>query len=159
MMTLDEAKKFISGVDDDLIEYCIPLVEDLIIRYCNNDFTIVDSEISGTTNGTTTITVVDNVITSGKIYVDEFGVYNVISGTSTTIVVDETLDEDSVTLRKIRYPRGVKLIFEQLLKYHVEKRTIGMSSEKVDDYSVSWGDDIPNWIKNDLNKFSKYIIN
>lgn len=159
MMTLDEAKKFITGVDDDLISYCIPLVEDLIIRYCNNDFTIAESEISGTTNGTTSITVVDNVIVSGKIYVDGFGVYNVSSGTATEIIVDESIDSDSVTIRKIRYPRGIKLVFEQLLKYHVEKRTIGMSSEKVDDYSVSWGDDIPMWIKHDLNKFSKYIIN
>ncbi|MGL5709970.1 MAG: hypothetical protein ACRCW9_03900 [Cetobacterium sp.] len=159
MMTLDEAKKFITGVDDYLISYCIPLVEDLIIRYCNNDFTVIESEISGTTNGTTSIAVVDNIITSGKIYVDNYGVYNVLSGTTTTIYIDESIDSDSVMLRKIRYPRGIKLVFEQLLKYHVEKRTIGMKQEQVDDYSVSWGDDIPLWIKHDLNKFSKYKIN
>jgi hypothetical protein len=158
MLTLAEAKTLLGvGSDKDAsITALLPLLEDAVIRQCKNDFTVTDSA-TGATDGTTTITVgTGNTITNGKIYIDGYGVYNVLSGTDTTIVVDEALGIDTITYRVIRYPRGLKIPVSKLLRFHLGKVSVGIKSESIFDYSVSYDTDIPDYLKSDFNRYSKY---
>lgn len=158
MITLDEAKILCGlGSDSDtLINLVLPLVEDLIIEYTNNDFTQPDTNIVGTADGTATILIENNTVLSGKIYIDGLGVRNIVSGDSVSIILDESVEAGTVTFRVMRIPKGLKLIAAQLVKYHISKRTIGVASESFFDYSVAYRDDIPIWLYKDLNRYSKY---
>lgn len=160
MITLDEAKTILKlGSDSDTqIMTLLPIIEDLIITETQNDFSISESQSAIVAGDTLTVTS-GNLISSGTIYIDAYGVYIVLSGTDTTIVIDGTITDapdNTITFRKTRYPRGVKLLAATLLKYHMDKRGIGVKSESVDDYSISYADDLPAGIRKELNRYSRY---
>jgi hypothetical protein len=167
---------------DTLISTLIPICESEIFEYCQNHFVQSDIRLSGNqisfSSGTTpTIT---NANTGSSFVSESFcdgihinilgskhndGNYLVDTVTASVITLDcsEELTSESaendITITKVTYPKALKLVLSQMIKYRIQKYTSGISSESIDNYSVTFDAgnllEYPNQILLALNKYRR----
>jgi hypothetical protein len=167
IITRTEVKSLLKITDtdwDSFIDMNIPIIEQVICDYCNNDF--IDKRYDwfssngiAFVNATNEITFT-NIGNKDLIAGDSIRIYrskrNNQSFTIDTVnsnslilndidtVKEETAD-DVVYLTKLDYPKPLKLTVSKMMKFLMSEldnnKTPGAKSEKIDDYSITYEDD------------------
>jgi len=171
----------ITNTDSDaLIDMLIPITEQSICDYCNNDF--IDCNYEYYTNDNITFDSNDNSINAtdvGKYLIagDSIRVYNSLrnnySFTAKTVTNDKIIVEDLDTILnetyiytapyivKIAYPRSLKFAFAKMIEYSMTKQNQTYKREKIDDYeyelNLSTTGEFPASLTTSLQKFRKLI--
>lgn len=178
--TLTEIKKLARLDDsmDDFIREIMPTLEDFITNYCNNDFinttksvihsssfvfSNIDNSISlesigdNFKNGDTVR--VYNTLRNNKAFTIEEVFLDKLVINSIDVVEEETL-ENMAKLAFVSYPHTLKIIISRMVGFSLEDYSIGIKSEKIDDYTINF--DIqknqslyPSQIIGGLNKFRR----
>jgi hypothetical protein len=176
--TVDKIKtlnQITNNTYDTLISTLIPMCESEIYNYCNNYFTntsiiLITSDVEFLSTTPSIILQQSNdfkanthINISGSIYND--GNYKIVSKTNPLIlIVDNTniIDEvatTDITIKLVSYPRELELALSQMVNFRLQKDiNNGVKSEKIDDYSITYGDistSYPLSILNILNKYRK----
>jgi len=183
--TAEEVKTLlqITGTTKDtLIDLLLPLIESDIHTYTKNDFIKDDEEtyinkktISFETTGNKildsgnemntfsdnqTIKVFGSKSNDGIYYIDSVsGDYNYLSINDESTLIDESADND-IRIYRVTYPKELKLVFSQMVNYKLNVSAPNITSESIDDYSVSFDQNINNGypvsIIKALSRFSMY---
>lgn len=148
----------VSGTDyDSKIDLLLPILESAIHSHCKNHFIDNCFEISnyGTdiSFDTTTNRISDSSDGFGdfqdnmtiKVFGSKFndGVYTIqtanasyldLLGSYGTLNFDESA-ANGITVYKVTYPKDMKLIFAQMIKFDLEQH-YGLKREKIDDYEI-----------------------
>lgn len=164
IITRSEAKSLlrITNTDnDDFIDLNLPIIEQVICDYCNTDF--IDKQFDYFSSNTITFDSSDNSINftgigNKKLVVGDsirvykslrnnqtFTVYSVSANKIIVNSIDTIIDEDEqqgVFITKLNYPKPLKLIASKMLNFLIadldEDKTPGATSEKIDDYSITY---------------------
>lgn len=178
ILTLEETKAILQlgSSYDTIIETLLPLIEDQIVDYTKNNFAKGNGLVA-TTLSFDTHTITDSrdgfdtsYWKSGQTIrvdgsEDNDGTYLIDSVSASAIIVIEDLitetEGNSMQIRKVSYPKGLKLVESDMIKFNLSKNKAGsgIKSEGVDDYSVTFEDiknAYPMRIWQTLNKYSKY---
>jgi hypothetical protein len=180
IITLNETKSLLQITDttkDTLITNLIPIVEQAICDYCNNEF--IDEYFDYINSSSIIFESIDNSISLNNISNYKFNVndsiriFNSLSNNQTftiysistnSIIVDDIdtiIDENEgypITLTRIIYPKPLKIIAFKMIDYNLEKITPGLTSESIDDYSftiMELNECYPKNILAGLNKYRK----
>lgn len=188
IVTRTEAKALLNiAVDtyDSFIDMQIPLVEQSICDYCNNDF--IDSIFDFFSSGNIIFTASNNSINlegigNKKLIANDTirvykslrnnGIFTIQSVNTDSLIVNSIntiIDENEnkgVYITKIDYPKPLKNIASKMLNFLIadlgEDKTPGAKSEKIDDYNITYEDNyqgFPISIMNSLNVYrSPYKI-
>jgi hypothetical protein len=168
---------------DTLIDVLIPIIEDTVCHYCNDDFLDIDfrfknylhkntlSFISST--GKIRNTLLDN-LSYDLIAGDSIRVYNTTHNNGAFTI--DTIDAEYITLNvinsvfdeaagrffciyKIKYPVALQLIVSRMVQFQLKKNIPMFESEKLDDYSYTNKSDLilgyPKSLISGLNQFRK----
>lgn len=178
IVTVDEVINLLQlpiDVDDDIIKYNIPIVEQAICDYCNTDF--VDKNFDFFSSSNISFLSSDNSINMTDIENkklvagDSIRVYKslrnnqtftISSVTTNKIILDDIdtiQDEDenkTVYITKIKYPKISKLTAAQMINYNMENFTPGIKSEKIDDYSITLQESIGGYPTNYMASLQSY---
>jgi hypothetical protein len=168
---------------DTLIDMLIPMVEETICRYCNNDFLDRDFRFKNYLHKNT----LSFISSTGKIrntLLDNLS-YDLISGDSIriydtahnnqTFTID-SIDAEYITLNsidtvndesagkfycvhKVKYPIDLQLIASRMIQFGMKKIVPVFKSEKLDDYSYTNENDLilgyPKLLMSGLNQYRK----
>jgi hypothetical protein len=167
--TLGEYKRLMGITNDDLddqLNIMIPAVEDFVVNKTNNDFKIASVSYQSNTiafveSDPPTITDTEEQFleeffpSDTRIVVEDslnnnrhFYCTTAAAGTLTLETGEDVIAEDAgdafVTITRVRFPKGVKLIIAEMLKYELKRNAYNDSdrevkSEKIGDYSVAYG--------------------
>lgn len=185
IMSLTEIKQFLNITDtsqDTLIESFMPIVEDTIINYCNNDF--IDFNYTYFSDYQVEFKSSDNTI-NFNVDVDDKSLYigdtikcfnslrnkqnytitaietNKITVDDVNVLKDE-LENETIYINRVEYPLQLKIVVAKMIKYNLEMDTnkdSNVSSEKIDDYSINYNSadeyifSYPTSIMKGLNSF------
>lgn len=179
--TRNEIKTLLQLTDntyDSFIEANIPLIDQIICDYCNNDF--IDTEFDYFSSTEISFDNTDNSINftgigdKDLIATDTIRVYKSLRNNqlftvdtvnSNSIIVnciDNITDEDAgegIFIAKVTYPKSLKMVVAKMIKYLIAQLSedeVGIKTEKIDDYSVTYIDDIsgfPSSIMKSLNNY------
>ena len=171
IVTLAQVKALLqitSATYDTVIQSLIPIVEDDVIRYCNQAFqdkyiysegsalatvrgdpdTITDSESNWVKYGF--LALMDVYIEGGNgTNMGSYEVASVAAGTLTLTSVNTLIDQDIddtddqpvgiLRVSRIKWPRGIILPAAQMVWYHIkEGKPTDVVSERIDDYAVTY---------------------
>lgn len=190
IITLSESKtlnQISVSTYDTLINMLIPIVEQAIVGYCNNEFIAEYKSINNLLptvyhySNTCTFVNSDNSINdAGGIDFttlnfkvgDSIRIYNSISNdgartiktiAATKIIletIDTVYDENSgntIVIARIDYPKMLKIVAAQMVKFLLIKQSPGFKSESFDDYSYTKESDMiggfPKGIMDGLNDY------
>jgi hypothetical protein len=157
IITLNECKSLLqltTNAKDSLIQELIPIVEQAIVDYCNDDFILrsFDYILSSAIKFNNS----DNSIELSNIYLSKLvandtirvfksmrndGAYTIDSVSTDKLIlnsINTLTDEDeneSVYITKIKYPIPLKFIAAQMVNYNLEQINHGYIKETVDDHS------------------------
>lgn len=172
IITLSKVKTLLqlnNNTYDTLIENLIPLVEEVIVDYCNNYFIDEDISLNGIRipraymynndlqfvnsthsidNSVSDLTSYDfNVGDSIRVFNSKFNnkSFTIESITTGSIILDDinTVKNESgntVMVVRLEYPRPLEIVAAQMIKFNMAKITPGMASEHIDSYSYNLGE-------------------
>lgn len=148
---------------DDFIDLNIPIVEQIICNYCNNDFIdksydwFCSNQISFTasTNKINFTGIGDKDLIAGdsiRVYrskrnnqsftIDTVNTNDIVLNDIDTIKNEEA--ENSIYIIKLDYPKPLKLIISKMINFLItdidETKTPGVKSERIDDYAITYED-------------------
>ncbi len=171
---------------DTLINMLIPIVEQLIVDYCLNDFigeyksinnilptvyyysnrcTFDNSDNSINDTGIDFTTLLFKVGDSVRIYnsINNDGARTIKTIAATKIIfesIDTIYLEDSgntIVIARVDYPKMLKIVAAQMVKYLMIKQSPGFKSESFDDYSYTKETEMiggfPKGIMDGLNEY------
>lgn len=179
--TRNEVKTLLRLTDntyDAFIEANIPIIDQFICDYCNNDFIDLvfdyfsSSEISfdSTDNSINLTDIGDKDLIAN----DTIRIYKSLRNNQTFTIdtvnddslivncIDNITDEDAgegIFIAKINYPKPLKLTVAKMIKYlisELDEDEVGVKTQKIDDYSITYIDDIsgfPGSIVKPLNMY------
>lgn len=179
--TRNEIKTLLNLTDntyDSFIEANIPIIDQIICDYCRNDF--IDRQFDFFSSTQISFDNTDNSINltdigdKDLIANDTIRVYKSLRNNQTFTIdtvnddslivncIDNVTDEDAgegIFIAKVTYPKSLKMIVAKMIKYLIAQLSedeVGIKSEKIDDYSVTYIDDIsgfPSSIMKALNDY------
>jgi|GEM_PF-2045241 len=184
IITLAEIKQLLQlGSDhDDVIAELIPIVQDFVIKYCNNFFELMPDKIYRTaitiSFDSTLKTINDSdsrFVSAGfpsglhcRVAGSKFndGIYKIESVTAGTIsldddetLIDESADGETVmSITVVKFPAGIKLPVSQMIGFNLDTKAMkGISSESLGDHSISYSSNgaYPDNILRGLNQYRK----
>lgn len=157
----------ITGNDDDaFLKMTMPIIEESICRYCKDDFisndfdlhTSSDFVFSEVDNSISLINIGDELIAG-----DTIRIYNSHRNDRAllvkTVSIDKLIIDDDynfvypeqenqvIVMSRINYPDDLKLPFIQMMNYVMKNYNVGIKSEKIDDYSISYDELIDGYPK------------
>lgn len=181
MITLSEIKTLlqISSSDtskDDLINFNIPLVIDLICEDCRNYFLnediyiVADVEFDSSDNSVA-ITGFTNQFSEGE-YIrifesDKNNSHARIESISSTKLVLSQIDivneeKENVLIIKADYPKTLKLIASQLINFEMNNQNANVKKEVIDDYEIEYNNSfksgIPESLSQKLSRYRKFYL-
>lgn len=167
IITRTEAKALLNitaSTYDSFIDMQIPLVEQTICDYCNNDFVdkvfdwfsssaivftsstnSIDLEDIGNKKliANDTIRIYKSLRNNGSLTIDTVNTDSLIINNINTII-DEN-ENEGVYITRIDYPKPLKLTASKMIEFLIagitEDKTPGAKSEKIDDYQITYEDD------------------
>ena len=165
--------------DDTFIDLNLPIIEQTIVDYCNNEF--IDKNFDYFSSNAITFVNSDNSINytgigdKKLVANDSIRVYNslrnnqafTIDSISTDKIIvnaiDSITDEDEdegVFITKVWYPKPLKLVASKMLSFLLSDldpdKTQGAKSEKIDDYSITYEDDFNGFPKSIMKALNIY---
>jgi hypothetical protein len=174
---IETIKNLLGLSDETAIIQKFPIVESAVCSYCRRYFAdmeyttqsgnfIFGTDNSIIINNVTDLNIGDRIrfLNTHRNSLKTFTINSIIN---TKIYVNETVLEeikDSVILR-INYPLDLYNIFAQMIQYNIDmtKNTIGVKSEKIDDYSIEFSantiNGYPSLIMESLNNYRKVFHN
>jgi hypothetical protein len=186
LITLEEVKGILQltadNSYDETIESLIPFVRNLVcfdilqntfldalVYYKSNSFTFskADGWITDSLSGFSENYFVSglDVRVIGSYYNDGLYEIKTVAGDKLTLTfenaIGETLTDESpidsfVTIRKVNYPKGLKVPTARLIQYLLNKEGLkGVKSESLVSYSVTYAEEIPKEILGMFNKYKK----
>lgn len=161
-----EIKALLNISDDtwnDFIDLNIPIIEQIICDYCNDDFIdrrydyFISNEISFVnSNNSINMTSINdkNLIVGDNIRVYKSkrnnGIFTIDTVNENNFIINSLYtinDEDaaeSIYICKVDYPKPLKLTISKMINFLIndldEAKTPGAKSEKIDDYSITYGE-------------------
>jgi hypothetical protein len=157
IITRTEVKTLLdnSNLNDSLIDSLIPIIEQVICDYCNQDFfqdnfdyvssndisfINTDNSINMTNLNDYKFVANDSIRVYGSLRND--GPFTISSVTTDKIIINSIntiVDEDeneSIFITKVKYPVSFKFIAAQMIKYNIDNKKIkaGVLEEDIDDY-------------------------
>jgi len=164
---------------DAFIEANIPYIDQSICDYCNNDFINVQldyfSSSSISFDNTDNSINMDNISNYDYLAVnDTIRIYKslrnnqmfTIDSISTNKIIcnyiDSVTDEsegEGIYITKINFPNSLKLIVSKMMNYLIDELTdskSGIKTEKIDDYSVTFVDNINGFPINIMHPLNQY---
>jgi hypothetical protein len=182
IVTVTEVKNLLqisNSTYDTFVKTMIPIVENVICDYCNKDF--ADSNytyflsntisFSGSTNeinftgiGNKQLVQNDTIRVYGSLRNDN--PYTVETVNDDSIVVNDVnrlIDEDEgegVFITRVKYPIPLKMIAAKMIKYDISlsENEVGVKSEKIDDYSITYDDKIMGYPSNVITQLNNYRV-
>lgn len=166
IITRTEAKALLNitaSTWDSFIDMQIPIIEQIVCDYCNNDFpdkifdwfsssaivftsstNSIDLEDIGNKKliANDTIRVYKSLRNNGAFTIGTVNADSLIINNINTII-DEN-ENEGVYITKIDYPKPLKLTASKMLEFLIagitEDKTPGAKSEKIDDYQITYED-------------------
>jgi hypothetical protein len=183
IITLNEVKTILqdSTLSDSLINMFIPLVEADICKYCNNHF--IDEEFDFISSGDVSFLSTDNSINlndigtkklvpndsirifssfrnNGTFTIDSISNNKLIVNSIDTIKDELSSENNTVYITKIRYPIPLKFIAAKLINWQLKSNnsdfTIGVKSEKIDDYQITFEESINGYPSSFMTPLQQY---
>lgn len=143
---------------DSFINITMPIIEQSICDYCNDDF--IDKNFEYITSSS--IVFSDGIELTGigiDLQIDDtikvFGshrndkAFTILSLTNDKLMVSpdvivENDNDESIIITRIKYPIPLKFIASQMIYHAIQKIPAGLKSESVDDHSMVFSDNIVN---------------
>lgn len=141
---------------DSFINITMPIIEESICDYCNDDFTdknfeyitsssIVFSDGIELTGIGLDLQVNDTIKVFGSHRNDK--VFTILSLTDDKLMVSPDIvaeETDNIIITRVKYPQAFKFIMSQMIFHAIQKIPSGLKSETVDDHQMVFSDNIVN---------------
>ena len=167
--------KFTDSTYDSYITTMLPILSRFVVDYCNNDFLNCefdyinsasisfvnsDSSINKTNISDADLVAGDIIRVYGSLRNDDM--YRISSISGDKIIVDEDIIKDesagqSVYIATVAFPRSLELTIAEMIKYKIERESVSVINEKIDDYSVTYltANEFPGSAISGLNRFRR----
>ena len=162
---------------NSFIDMNIPIAEQAVCDYCNNDF--IDKTFDYFSSSAVSFSNVDNSINytgigDRKLVAnDSIRVYGALRNSQTFTVgsvsadkiilnsIDDIADEDAgegIFITRIKYPKPIKLTVSKMIKYimGISDLDFNIKSEKIDDYAVSFSDTVYGYPQSVMSQLNAY---
>lgn len=176
IITLAQLKTLLqitSSTYDTLINALIPIVEEQICEYCNNDFideyeslngilpvvyfystefyfATTDNSLNNTTDDLTTLDFKAGDTIRVYNSIQNEGILTIKSIAAHKIIFESvnTVNNESagncIVIARVKFPKTLQLTASQMIGYNLKKQTAGLISESIDDYSYTKDKDFIN---------------
>lgn len=183
IITLSECKSLLQitgSTSDELIKANIPIVEQAIVDYCNNDFILrqfdpilssaisfnsSDNSINLTNIGNKKLVANDtirvyNSLRNDAVYtIDSVETNKLIINDINTLIDELSSENETVYIAKIKYPIPLRFLAAQMIKFNLQKFTHGYIKETVDDHSWELDPNMSNgYPKNLMSGLKSYRL-
>lgn len=178
--TVSEIKELLQITDstnDSLIETLIPIIEDEIFEYTQNYFInqkirYNSTSISFSNSSTPIICDTNSLFLTNNfndnchinIYGSKYndGNYKVSTVSAGYMYLDSTESlitesaENNIYVTYVVYPKNLKIIISNMIKFAISKQDLSVKSESIDDYSATYNIGSSNYPDPILNALNKY---
>lgn len=188
IVTVDNAKTLLQisvSTYDTLIKKLIPIVENKIVNYCNNEFISIYEAVNGImptvyvwgseisfNSSTNRITDEGETIDFSNFRDgDSIRVYNSLHNngpltieevTVNYLLIDDTNtlvqeeEGNTIIIARISWPADLELVAAQMIKYNMQKQGY-FKQEKIDDYSYTLDDIVSGYPRSIMQGLTDYV--